>query len=36
MNPGADRVRMALVAPVDERVAGARRMAAFAAELPAS
>ena len=33
VNPGADRVRMALVAPIDECVAAARRVAAFAAEL---
>ena len=36
VNPGADRVRMALVAPVDECVAAARRVAAFAAELAAA
>ena len=32
-NPGADRVRIALVAPLDECVAGARRLADFARTL---
>ena len=32
-NPGADRVRIALVAPLDECVAGARRLADFARAL---
>lgn len=35
VNPGADRVRLALVAPLDDCVAAARRVAAVAEELTA-
>src|SRR5690606_6857110 len=34
-NPGANRIRIALVAPLDECVEGARRIASFAASLQA-